>query len=145
MPRYQLGSRLLWLKSLAIGLYVGFVWLWPGFARTPLEKTIWGIFVLVFTLWSVGSVGYADDKGIHYRKLIRIKHGLWPEVNRVEWIAEQMTLWVTVGETVVNFKYRGIAPLFGSRQRPEAVNFAQRKLTEIGLPGRFVCKTSLVA
>jgi hypothetical protein len=123
MQRYPLGSRLLWLKSLAIGLYAGFEW-WQGFVRTPLEKAIWGIIVLAFIGWlSADPVGYADDEGIHYRKLIGITHGQWPEVKRVEWIARDMMLRVTLRDTVVNFKYRGIAPLFGSRQRPEAVNF----------------------
>jgi len=143
MHRYQLGSRLLWLKTLVLGLYAGAEW-WPGIARAPLEKAIWGIIVVAFVLWwSVGPIGYADDRGLHYRKLIRFSHVPWPEVKQAEWDAERMVLFFTVDSGILAFKYRGIAPLFGSRERPEAVNFAERKLTEGDLSGRFVCKTSL--
>lgn len=109
-----------------------------------MEKAIWAIIVVAFILWSsVGPIGYADDRGLHYRKLITFSHVPWPEVKQAEWRAAEMVLCFTIGDTMLAFKYRGIAPLFGSRERPEAVNFAERKLTEGGFPGRFFCKTSL--
>jgi len=133
----------LWLKALVIGLYAGTEW-WPGLARTPLEKEIWAIVVVAVIFWlSLEPVGYADDRGIHYRKLIRFSHVPWPDVQQAEWDAAEMVLCFTVDDTMLAFKYRGIAPLFGSRERPEAVNFAELKLTAQGFPGRFVCKTAL--
>lgn len=131
------------LKAIATGLYLGFAY-WPGFARTPFEKvTASMVLLLLLLLWSVGPVGYADELGIHYHRLIRRCLILWPEVKRAEWDPEQMTLWLTADDKPLDFKYRGIAALFGSHQRPEAVNFIEQKLAENGPPGRFVCKTSL--
>src|SRR5262249_18087516 len=145
MDRHQLGSQLLQLKAIAIGLYLVLAF-WPGFAQTPFEKVLSGIALLLLLLfWSVGTVGYADARGIHYHRLMRRGHILWPEVKRAEWDPEKMVLWLTAGDTVLDFKYRGIAALFGSRQRPEAVNFIEQKLTENSPPVRFVCKTSLTA
>jgi hypothetical protein len=143
MNRHRLGSRLLQLKGLAIGLYLALA-LWPGQVVTPFQKAIFGIALFAFLISWADAVGYADERGIHYRKLIRSHHLLWPEVEEAEWNPEDMVLKLTAGDTVVDFKYRGIAALFGSRQRPEAVNFTERKLGESGA-GRFICKTSLTA
>lgn len=143
MKRYPLGSRFLWLKGLAVGLYLGLEW-WPGFAKGPIERTIWGgVLVALILSWSAGPVGHADEEGIHYRRLIRGNHFEWRDVTRAEWSPANMTLWITSGESTVAFRYRGIAPIFGSRQRPEAVNFIEQRLRNSGSPGRFICQTSL--
>jgi hypothetical protein len=145
MRRYQLGSRLLWVKGLAIGLYLGLEW-WLGFAKGPMEKTAWGaVLVALILWWSAEPVGYADEEGIHYRRLIRGSHARWQDVTRAEWSPEDMILWITIEEEIIGFRYRGIAPMFGSRQRPEAVNFIERRLSDLGSRGRFVCKTSLAS
>ena len=141
--RHRLGSPLLHLKGLAVGIYLAFA-LWPGSVVTPFQKAIFSIFLLVFLLSWADAVGYADERGIHYRKLIRSHHLSWPEVEEAEWDPEDMALCITAGDTVIRFKYRGIAALFGSRQRPEAINFTERKLAESSA-GRFVCKTLLTA
>jgi hypothetical protein len=143
MNRYRLGSRFLWLKGLAIALYLGLAWR-PGFATGPIEKAVWGTALVVFILWlSAKPVGYADEEGIHYRWLIRGIHAKWQDVTKAEWRPEDMTLWITIREKVIGFSYRGIAPVFGSRQRPEAVNFIEQRLRDPGSSGRFVCATSL--
>lgn len=145
MDRHRLGSPLLQLKAIAIGVYLGLAY-WPGFAHTPFERFVASIFLLLLLLlWSVGTVGYADERGIHYHRLIRRGFILWPDVKRAEWDPDQMILWLTADDKPLDFKYRGIAALFGSRQRPEAVNFIEQKLAEDGPRGRFVCKTSLSA
>jgi len=144
MPRHQLGSRFLWLKALALGFYAWFTW-WSGFAQITTQKIILGAVVLVLILaLSLEPVGYADEGGIFYRKLIRGSRAQWHELERVEWIPNEMKLVVTLPDAAVAFSYRGFAPLFGSRQRPEAVNFIEEKLRHIGVPERFVCETSLV-
>src|SRR5215471_13338990 len=145
MDRHRLGSPLLQLKAIAIGLYLGLEY-WPGFPHTPFEKVTASVFLLLLLLlWSVGTVGYADERGIQYHRLIRRGFILWPDVQRAEWDPEQMVLWLTAEDRLLDFKYRGIAPLYGGRQRPPAVNFIEQKLAADGPPGRFVCKTSLTA
>jgi hypothetical protein len=111
-----------------------------------MEKAIWAaVLVALILWWSAGPLGYADQEGIHYRRLIRGNRAKWQDVTRAEWRPEDMTLWITIGEEVIGFTYRGIAPVFGSQQRPEAVNFIERRLSDLGPPGRFVCKTSLAS
>jgi hypothetical protein len=144
MRRYQLGSRFLWLKGLAVGLYLGLEW-WFGFAKGPMEKTIWGaLLVALIVWWSAGPLGYANQEGVSYRRLFRRSYTRWQDVTRAEWSPGDMTLWITIGEEIIAFKYRGISPIFGSRQRPEAVNFIEQRLSDLGTRGRFVCETSLV-
>ena len=143
MPRYQLGSRFLWIKSLLVALLVGSE-LWPGFAKTPQAKILWGAALLTFLVSLAASpVGYADKDGIHYRWLIRVHHAPWQDVTKAEWIAEDMTLRLELTDGSVSFTYRGISALFGSRPRPEAVDFIERTMKNMGSQQRFVCGTSL--
>jgi hypothetical protein len=128
-----------------MGLFVWFDW-WSGFAHITTAKIILGAVVLVLVLGlSLEPVGYADDNGISYRKLIRGGHAQWNEVKRVEWIPNDMQLVVTLPRADLAFNYRGFAPLFGSRQRPEAVNFIEEKLKCLGFAERFICETSLAS
>jgi len=145
MSRYQLGSRFLWLKSLAIGFYAWFDW-WSGFTHITAAKMILGAVLLILVLGlSLEPVGYADESGISYRKLVRAGRAQWNEVERVEWIPHDMKLVVTLTGAALAFNYRGFAPHFGSHQRPEAVNFIEEKLRHLGLADRFICKTSLAS
>lgn len=145
MPRYQLGSRFLWLKGLAVGLFAWFDW-WSRFTHITAGKIILGAVLLILILGSsLEPVGYADADGIFFRKWIRGSRIQWYKVNRVEWIPNDMKLVVTLTGTALAFKYRGFAPLFGSRQRPEAVNFIEEKLRHLSLLERFTCKTSLAS
>jgi len=145
MSRYQLGSRFLWLKGLAIGFYAWFDW-WSGFTHITAAKVILGAVLLILVLGlSLEPVGYADESGIFYRKLVRGGHAQWNEVERVEWIPNDMKLVVTLTGAALAFNYRGFAPLFGSHQRPEAVNFIEEKLKHLGFADRFICKTSLAS
>jgi hypothetical protein len=145
MPRYQLGSRFLWAKALALGLFLWFDW-WSGFAHITAAKIILGAVVLILVLGlSVEPVGYANEDGIFYRKWIRGGRAQWQEVKRVEWIPNDMKLVVTLTGAALAFKYSGFAPLFGSRQRPEAVNFIEEKLRRLGFAERFICETSLAS
>jgi len=135
----------LWLKALAIAFFAWFDW-WSGLAHITSANIIVGAFVLILVLGlSLEPVGYADENGIFYRKLIRGRRAPWNEVERVEWIPNDMELVITLTSAALNFNYRGFAPLFGSRQRPEAINFIEEKLRHLGFAERFICKTSLAS
>jgi hypothetical protein len=144
MPRYQLGSRLLWLQGILLSVFFA-VQSWQGFAMTWVEKTLWSVVLVgVFgVLWG-SPFGYANQEGIRFRKLLRVRTFRWEQLEEAEWIAEDQTLHLKFRYESVFFRFREIAGLLGNRPRPEAVNFIQQKMNDLGLGQRFVCKTSLL-
>jgi hypothetical protein len=76
-----------------------------------MEKTIWGaVLVALIAWWSAGPLGYANEEGIHYRRLFRRSHTKWQDVTRAEWSPGDMTLLITTGEKITAFRYGGDGP-----------------------------------